>query len=70
MANDQIDSADIDAMVTDLIAAGWVEERLHMWRDPRGPLWRGPAGAWKVMKCLENDRRLLNAAAAPAAEQE
>lgn len=34
----------------DLIAAGWREERMTVWRAPDGGLWRGPYGAWRELQ--------------------
>jgi hypothetical protein len=34
----------------DLIAAGWIEERVTVWKDPEGHLWRGPYGAWRELQ--------------------
>ena len=33
----------------ELRAAGWVQLHLHVWRSPRGAIYRGPYGAWKAM---------------------
>jgi hypothetical protein len=40
----------------ELIAAGWIEERHTVWRDPNGRLWRGPFGAWREMKRREKGK--------------
>jgi hypothetical protein len=34
----------------DLLAAGWKEERVMVWKDPEGNLWRGPYGAWRELQ--------------------
>lgn len=36
----------MERWTADLITAGWVEERMHVWRCPLGYLFRGPYGAW------------------------
>lgn len=52
---------DTDKAVAELRAAGWVSDGFGTrWHDPQGAVWRGPAGAWRVMKrrqleALEND---------------
>ncbi len=42
--------ADLDAMKSDLVRAGWVEERTYIWRAPNGALFLGPSGAWRALK--------------------
>lgn len=38
----------------DLIAAGWIEESVTIWKDPEGNLWRGPYGAWCALQRSED----------------
>jgi len=38
----------------DLIAAGWTEESITIWKDPEGNLWRGPYGAWCELQKRED----------------
>lgn len=45
-------SHDIDRMIADLKAAGWVPKTSVIWRSPSGALFLGPAGAWRRMKGL------------------
>lgn len=45
----------IDVMIVELQRAGWKRAswkrlRLSVWESPDGQYWRGPYGAWKVMK--------------------
>jgi hypothetical protein len=56
--NDTWDSADIDAAKAELIAAGWIAKTPTLWKSPKGKLYVGPAGAWRVMKHAQNDSRL------------
>lgn len=38
-----------DTWTADLLAAGWVETSVNVWRAPSGALFRGPYGAWRAM---------------------
>ena len=39
-----------EEMIADLAAAGWERVKTTIWRSPAGSLFRGPYGAWKVMR--------------------
>lgn len=39
-----------EQQIADLAAAGWERMSLTVWRSPSGALFRGPYGAWLVMR--------------------
>lgn len=41
-----------DVMIRELSEGGWKKVLTHIWKSPKGTLYLGPAGAWKVMKAL------------------
>ena len=41
---------DLEKMKRELLAAGWTQYRLGIWKSPKGYLFLGPAGAWKKLK--------------------
>ncbi len=65
--NDEISSEEIDLMIVELKAAGWVPKSTVFWRAPGGSLHLGPAGAWRTMKRAQNDQRLAERLTTPAA---
>lgn len=46
---------DIDKMAAELKANSWTEVRSWTWRAPNGALYRGPAGAWRIMKAIQDN---------------
>jgi hypothetical protein len=44
----------IEQMIRELLEADWSKMRIDVWRAPWGSLYRGPAGAWKVMRSLND----------------
>jgi hypothetical protein len=58
------DTQDVDRWVSELRAAGWLPwDALHgrerpgstTWRSPSGAFYRGPYGAWCVMRALARE---------------
>lgn len=50
----------IERQIEELEAAGWKAKTATIWRDPRGTLFRGPHGAWEIMR--RNDPVIVEAA--------
>lgn len=50
-------SHDIDQMIAELKAAGWVPKTPTIWKSPHGSLYLGPAGAWRRMNGLASVRQ-------------
>jgi hypothetical protein len=45
----------IEQQIEELIAAGWKRTRVpSIWKSPKGALFLGPHGAWKVMRGIGN----------------
>jgi hypothetical protein len=40
----------IDEMKSELLKAGWIEKRATIWQSPWLAYYRGPAGAYRIMK--------------------
>jgi hypothetical protein len=55
-ARSEVDLPTIEEMKAELIAAGWRPKPSNstIWKSPHGILFRGPYGAWRVMKGLGN----------------
>jgi hypothetical protein len=43
----------VDVMIEQLLAAGWAKKSSAVWISPKGCLFRGPFGAWKVMRSVD-----------------
>jgi membrane-associated PAP2 superfamily phosphatase len=50
----------IEAMKSELLSAGWIEKQSTVWQAPWCAYYRGPAGAYRVMK-TETEARKDNA---------
>jgi hypothetical protein len=44
------DPATIEQMKSELLKAGWKEKRSTVWQSPWCACYRGPAGAYRIMK--------------------
>jgi hypothetical protein len=66
--NDTWHSGDIDAAKAELLAAGWIELDATTWKAPDGSRYRGPAGAWRMMKHAHNDNKPIQRSLAGLAQ--
>jgi hypothetical protein len=48
---------DAELWERELLAAGWTKKSATVWQSPTGALFRGPYGAWRMMKSLEAEEQ-------------
>lgn len=43
----------IEEQIADLVKNGWKPKTPTIWKSPRGNLYLGPYGAWKIMRAAK-----------------